>query len=215
MNSDVEAEIRKAGSIARLKAHNVPFIDHLPRIETVEDTERRTSEDVRLRLICLALTSMKGSGADHGFILEGAQHYGVKKEISSNESAFIFDPEPSDHAKLQYSWRAEAGHALLWAAGRYDELLFPSTSCDWNAFWSIFLNGDRTSFLNDVLLRTQSEILDESDFKYRLHWAGRRPWCQHRRCAAVLRRGRNCRRCRRPDRNRTRADADPRHPRVR
>ncbi|MFC4667854.1 DUF4272 domain-containing protein [Seohaeicola nanhaiensis] len=173
MNPEAEADIRKAGSIARLKAHDVPYIDYLPRIETVEETERRTPEAVGTRIICLALVSMKGAGADHDFVLEGVQHYGVEKELSPKESTFILDREPSENARLQFSWRAEAGHALLWAAGRYDELLFPSTSCDWNAFWSIFHTGDRASFLNGVLLRSQSEILDESDFTYRLHWAAR------------------------------------------
>ncbi len=166
-----EAELRRSRSLAKLQRYNVPHIDHLPYIETEDETHRRAPQEVGLRIICLALVSMKGAGADHQFVLDGIRHYGVKDDLSPNERDFVFDPQPSDHLKLQFSWRVEAAHALLWSVGLVETLLFPSDTCDWNGFWEGFHKGNRVEFLQRLDLRTQGIILDEADLIYRLHWA--------------------------------------------
>ncbi len=168
-----EAELRRLRSLSKLQQHNIQIIDHLPTIETVQETRRRTPREVGPRVLCLALVSMKGAGADHQFVLEGVQHFDVRDDLSPDESAFVFDPQPSDHTMLQFSWRVEAAHALMWSLGLVDTLLYPSTTCDWNAFWDGFHRTTRTEFLEKLSLREQAAILDEADLIYRIHWAAR------------------------------------------
>jgi hypothetical protein len=168
-----EATDRRSRSISRLIANNVPYINHLPHIETEDEVLRRASDEVGLRAICLSLISMKGAGADHNFILDGIEHYNLAELFSPREIAFVFDENPSEHEKLQLSWRSEAVHALLWSVSAVETLSYPSECCDWNQLWGIFHNAQRGEFLESLKLRSQAEILDEADFIYRLHWAVR------------------------------------------
>jgi len=168
-----EQDLRRERSISRLKLHHVPYIDHLPPIEPEAQTHRRTAPEVGLRILCLALVSMKGAGADHDFILNGVHHYGVMDNFSARERYFLLETEPTEHKKLQFLWSVEAAHALLWSVQQVEELDFPTAPCDWNAFWKGFHEDDRDTFLERVSLRQQAEILDETDLIYRFHWASR------------------------------------------
>ncbi len=168
-----EQNLRRERSFSRLKQHQVPYIEHLPPIEPEAQTHRRTSSEIGLRIICLALVSMKGAGADHDFILNGVRHYGVMDDFSPSERYFLLETEPTEHNKLQFSWSVEAAHALLWSVRQVDELDFPTAPCDWNAFWKGFHECDRDTFLGRLSLRQQAVILDETDLIYRLHWASR------------------------------------------
>ncbi len=168
-----EAELRRLRSAKKLLQHSIQRGDHLPCIETEGETLRREPDEVGLRIICLALVSMKGAGADHRFVLDGVQHYDVQDDLSPDEKSFIFNPQPSDHQMLQLSWRVEAANALLWSVGLVEALSYPSDTCDWNTFWKSFHQDDRSEFLQGLELRPQSIILDEADLIYRLHWAVR------------------------------------------
>lgn len=168
-----EAAARRERSISYLAAYSVPYIDHLPNIDVEEETLRRTATEVGVRAICLALVSMKGAGADNDFVLDGAHHYDVVNNFTPEERRFLFAGNPSENDKIQFSWRVEAAHALLWAVEIVDDLRFPSEPCDWNAFWELFHNAERDPFLSRLNLRPQSSILDQADLIYRLHWATR------------------------------------------
>ncbi|MEP1519455.1 DUF4272 domain-containing protein [Ascidiaceihabitans sp.] len=167
------AATRKENSISRLLDHSVPYIDHLPEIDSEEDSLRRSKEEVGLRIICLALVSMKGAGAADHFVHAGIEHYDVGSALSPLERSFLFDANATDHEKLQASWRTEAAHVLLWSVGLEASLSFPTTPCDWNALWELFHVGNREAFLKSLELRPQAELLDEADFIYRIHWAVR------------------------------------------
>lgn len=168
-----EQNMRRERSFSYLRRHDVPYIEHLPLIEAEAETVRRTALDVGLRVLCLALVSMKAAGADHDFILKGAQHYGVMEDFSPRERDFLLETQPSENSKLQFSWSVEAAHTLLWSVQLIDELGFPTAPCDWNAFWEGFHRDQRDGFLERLRLREQSSILDEADLIYRLHWAAR------------------------------------------
>lgn len=168
-----EAEDRKARSIAKLVELGVPYIEHLPPREMEAQTHRRAQDEVGLRMICLALVSMKGAGADPEFVLEGARYYDVENDFSEREMAFVRDSASGENEKLQYAWRVECAHTLLWSVGMVDALSLPTCSTDWNAFWGKFHDSNREAFLSDLKLRPQAELLDETDLIYRLHWATR------------------------------------------
>src|SRR3954447_24344164 len=56
-NAEGEAEARKAASTAQLKKEGVPFIDHLPTIETEAESRRRTKDEVVKRAIALVIVA--------------------------------------------------------------------------------------------------------------------------------------------------------------
>lgn len=172
-NDTPEADARRLRSIAQLVERGVPYIDHLPNKDDEQYTHRRSNEEVGLRILCLALVSMKGANADHDFIHEGVKHFNVIDEFSPNELAFILDKEPNARTKTQFAWRVEAAHALLWAAGLVQDFTYPSKACDWQRFWSDMQDKDREPFLAKINLRSQAEILDQADLIYRFHWAAR------------------------------------------
>ncbi|WP_244571242.1 DUF4272 domain-containing protein [Mesorhizobium carmichaelinearum] len=57
-NAEGEAEARKAASMAQLKKDGVPVIDHLPIIETVAESRRRTTDEVIQRAIALVIVAV-------------------------------------------------------------------------------------------------------------------------------------------------------------
>lgn len=171
--SNNEQNLRRERSLSYLRRHDVPYIEHLPNIDAEADTTRRRAHDVGLRVLCLALISMKGAGADHDFVLEGALHYDVMQDFSPLERRFLLDKQPTENEKLQFSWCVEAAHALLWSVQQIDSLTYPAGPCDWNAFWEGFHRDGRAPFLERLNLREQSVILDEADLIFRLHWASK------------------------------------------
>ena len=181
-----DAENRRKRSYSKLSAKDVPFIEHLPTIETEQESFRRKAEEVGLRIICLALVSMKGANADYEFIKQGADHYEVWDDFSPEEKAFILDPNSDEHTKIQFSWRAEAAHALLWSIYKEKALGHPNKPCDWNAFWTLMQENDKAEFLSDISLRPQNEILDEADLIYRFHWTARDAVLNNREIPADL-----------------------------
>ena len=50
------AEERKQQSIALLKEQGVPYIEHLPVIETADDVRLRSAEEIARRAICCLIT---------------------------------------------------------------------------------------------------------------------------------------------------------------
>src|SRR6185295_16853622 len=52
-----EALDRKQRSIARLRLEGVPLIEHLPVIETVHESKRRSTEEVAQRAVALAIVA--------------------------------------------------------------------------------------------------------------------------------------------------------------
>ena len=59
-----EAQTRRDRSISTLKAEKVPFIEHLPLIETEADSPRRTTEQVANRAMALCIVAVKGEGLE-------------------------------------------------------------------------------------------------------------------------------------------------------
>src|SRR5262245_58556532 len=63
-----EAQARKDRSIAILKSEKVPFIEHLPLIDTEAESTRRTTEQVATRAMALCIVAVKGEGLEQEFV---------------------------------------------------------------------------------------------------------------------------------------------------
>src|SRR5262249_52289629 len=97
--------------------------------------------------------------------------YDLSSALSPKEKAFITDPQPSEHDRIQFAWRYEDYWVLLWALGFIDKLERPAAICDVKRAVTILRENGRQGFLQKARLRPQNEILDAADLIYRYHWA--------------------------------------------
>jgi hypothetical protein len=73
-----EAEARRQRSIALLTAENVPYMEHLPLIETEAESMRRTTEQVALRAMALCVVAVKGEGLEQEKINKLTDEYDLE-----------------------------------------------------------------------------------------------------------------------------------------
>ncbi|MEN7343830.1 MAG: DUF4272 domain-containing protein [Pseudomonadota bacterium] len=162
---------RKRQSELVLREEGVPFNEYLPVIESSAEAKIRSEGDVELRALCLVFVAVKGEGVDHETVKQLIAAYGLEPHLTPRERAFINDPEPSEHDRVQFVWRYESAWVLLWALGFIDELPRPDKIADVPQLTVIV--GDRTteSFREAAVLRDAKQILDQADLTYRYHWA--------------------------------------------
>jgi hypothetical protein len=170
-NVSDEAQARKDRSIAILKAEKVPFIEHLPVIETEAESTRRTSEQVALRAMALCIVAVKGEGLEQEVINQLVEEYKLASAFTPKEKEFINNPNPTQRDRTQFAWRYECYWVMLWALGFIDKLERPDKICDVKLAVSCLRENGRDGFLKKANLRPQAEILDAADLIYRYHWA--------------------------------------------
>jgi hypothetical protein len=170
-NMSPEALDRKARSIAILKKENVPYIDHLPVIETEAGSKRRTTEEVATRAMALCVVAVKGEGLEQEIIDKLVKEYRLETALSPKERAFIHNTHPTQRERAQFTWRYEGYSVLLWALGFTEKLDRPETMCDVQKIVSFLHDNGRDKFVEKARLRPQSEILDATDLTYRYFWA--------------------------------------------
>jgi hypothetical protein len=168
-----EAVDRKHRSESILRAEGVPFISHLPAIETTAEALGRSKEEVALRTLCVALVAVKGSGLDEEIVERVLKSFELGPHLTPRELAFVLDNSPSQHDRIQFSWRHEAAWALLWALGFVAQLGKPAQMCDVDFLGSTVSGRTRSQFIDDAELRPIADILDQADLIYRYHWAVR------------------------------------------
>ena len=166
-----EALARKQRSIAILKSEKVPYIDHLPVIEIEAESTRRSTEEVAARAMAVCLVAVKGEGIEQATIDKLVRDYDLMSSFTRKEKAFINDPHPSDHDRVQFAWRYEDYWVMLWALGFIDKLERPAAICDVKRAVTILRDNGRQGFLQKSKLRPQNEILDAADLIYRYHWS--------------------------------------------
>lgn len=166
-----EAQARKDRSIAILEGENVPFIEHLPLIETAAESTRRTNEEVATRAMALCIVAVKGGGLEQEVVDQWIEEYKLGSAFTPKEKEFISNPDPTQHDRVQFSWRYECYWVMLWALGYTEELKRPEEICDVKLAVSFLRDKGRDGFLKNAKLRSQAEILDATDLIYRYHWA--------------------------------------------
>jgi hypothetical protein len=168
-----EADRRKNKSIKMLKQYNIPFIKHLPVIETEESVKLRNKEEICNRAICLALIAAKGEGLELDILHVKAKEYGVEEHFSPDERSFLNVTECEEKLRAKYTWRYESLWVLLWSLMYVDALEYPSSICDVPSAVSTIVSRDRDTFITDSNVRSKNEILDQADLYFRYHWATR------------------------------------------
>ena len=164
-----ESLARKNRSLAILKTQNIPFSATLPVIADSKEARRRTTQEVAQRAIALCVVAMKADNFQQLQVERIIKDYGIKDALSPKERAFVDDLSPSQHERMQFSWRYESYGVMLWALGFSDKLP-PNTSIDVTKIVAATCSLKSKTFLQKARLRSQAEILDESDLIYRYHW---------------------------------------------
>ncbi|WP_298875792.1 DUF4272 domain-containing protein [uncultured Bradyrhizobium sp.] len=168
-----EAIDRKLRSEGILRAEGVPFFAQLPVIESAAEALKRSQEEVALRALCVLFVAAKGEGLPEELAEGLLESYDLRPHLTPNELAFVRDQSPSEHDRIQFTWRHEAAWVLLWALGFVAELGKPSQICDVEFAAKTMAERTTSQFIEDSELRPIGDILDQADLIYRYHWAVR------------------------------------------
>jgi hypothetical protein len=166
-----EALQRKERSEAVLRAEAVPLNTALPVIDTESEARRRSRDEIAYRALALLVVAVKGEGLDQKTVEKIAKEYGLAAYFTPKEKAFFNDPSPSQHDRVQFSWRYEGAWTLLWALGFVDKLEKPSKVCDVPTAVNLMKQRTAKQFIAESKPRSLHEILDQADRIYRYHWA--------------------------------------------
>jgi Domain of unknown function (DUF4272) len=162
---------RKARSIARLKAEGVPTNEAMPVIEALAEARLRGADEIARRALALVVVAIKGAGADKALVEKFAADLAVGEDFTPKEKAFIGNAAAPRFDHVQFAWRYEALHVLLWSIGFVDTLERPEKIIDVPSTVQIFVDNKRDGLIAKARLRPAAEILDATDLIYRYHWA--------------------------------------------
>ncbi len=184
MNVTKEQLARKHRSEAILRAEGIPFIVHLPAIQSAGEVTRRSAAEVAGRLQALTIVAVKAEGLEQEVIANIVAERELSSLFSPRERAFIDDPQPNKQDCIQFVWRYEAAWVLLWALNMSDAPLgLPRELCD------VPFLAETVRDKPDLAargLRPVAELLDEADLIFRCHWATRQAWLTGRDAPAGL-----------------------------
>nr|WP_245293789.1 DUF4272 domain-containing protein [Rhizobium bangladeshense] len=166
-----EAQAGKARSVAQLQSEGVPTIDHLPIIDTESSSTRRDNKAVVQRAIALAIVAVKGETGDHAMGQILIRQFDAAGFLTPKERAFMDDPNPSEQDRVNFTWRYEGAHVMLWALGITPELERPDHICDVPFIADTLRELGTDGLMRRAKLRPQKELLDAADLIYRYDWA--------------------------------------------
>jgi hypothetical protein len=140
-------------------------------LESENESKHRTQEEVAWRTLALLVVAVKGEGLEQSMVDKVVARYDLERHFSPGELAFIENPKPTEQERIQFTWRYEAAWTLLWSLGYVEELGQPTAICDVQRAVALMKERSAEQFLHDARLRSQAEILDQTDLIYRYHWA--------------------------------------------
>lgn len=162
---------RKAKSIAAIKELGLPFNENLPVVEDETTIKPRSAEEIAERTLALAIAAVKGEANDQQFVDSLIARYSAKQLFTPAELAFITNPSPTKQQLIDFAWQYECVHVLLWSLGHIEKLQPPNQLCDVPGEVSIIRDLGREKLSSTARPRSMSEILDQADLYYHLHWA--------------------------------------------
>ncbi len=163
---------RKKRSEAALKSRGIPVNPWLPPIDAADDIGIRDGQNTARRALVLHGVAALGHGGDQEKILETLRSQGLWEAVTPEENTWFTQDRLSGQALINTSWRTESLWVMLWALGKIDRLTWPTAHCNIEQIRQVMLkNQDSKVFIESAALRSESQILDETDQVYRIHWA--------------------------------------------
>jgi hypothetical protein len=173
VKTDKESEVRKQHTIDFLKQQNIPVLETLPVVPSSSMVRYRSEEEIATRIITLATIALKGELKESDISYQVLEKYAIHPDdVSPIELHFLNNPNPEEQDFVNAIWRYESLNILMWASGYVDELHFPSQIVDVTSLTEVIREcRDFEEFVMAFNLRDMSEILNQLDLSYRLHWA--------------------------------------------
>lgn len=170
------AEQRKKQTEKYLKSLNIPFIDHLPLIEEESEVKIRAAQEIAERILVLVYLAYVSEVPDEREnVIDFLKTNSLWDKVSPDEKELFQKEELTNQETANISWRSEGVWLLLWTINKVDKLELPTEQVEIPKIVSRlpeFLT-DPTEFIKSAIIRPTTEILDQSDLIYRLHWATR------------------------------------------
>jgi hypothetical protein len=174
MSTQDSSLVRKERNIQLLESLAVPVNPTLPRVESEAEARFRDPKDVAKRAIVLYFVISVAHEADRESALSWLKDEGLWDAVSPKEKDFLETDNPPREEIISATWRIESLWTLLWALGKIERSNLPRELCDTELVQSIMSWTEEDSsatFVNGAELRSRSEMLDETDLIYRIHWA--------------------------------------------
>jgi hypothetical protein len=153
---------------------------HIPTIEGMDEVTPRKARDIAGRLSALAYVIGLGFGAKGGDLLGYLQQYELMPFVSEREKRLLREEALSDQDKVDMSWQTECAQALAWCIGLVE--LDHFHHCDDDLAQKIPFKIDPSEFIETAKLRPITEIQEQSDLLYRMHWYARNSRLNGREC---------------------------------
>jgi Domain of unknown function (DUF4272) len=155
----------------------IPFIEHLPTIEEESETELRTSQEIAERIIILSYLCYIGEvEEDKPEVIKYLKKEKLWDAVSPMEkNLFLTTTKFEQQELINISWKAECIWILLWSIKKFEDLELPTDEIQIGDFIELLPDfmENPNHFIETSQLRDKSEILDQSDLLYRLHWAAK------------------------------------------
>jgi hypothetical protein len=164
---------RKNESEAKLKVLAIPINIYLPTTENEDEVTIRTKEEIVDRIIALTIVVAKAMDASKKEIQEFIEDYDANAKFTEEERNFISEEYPNQEDLIAYSWKIEGIWVLLWSINIIPEMKNPNDVCDVDLVFETVFKHSKQVLLSQADLKSVSDILDNLDFIYRIHWAVR------------------------------------------
>lgn len=165
---------RKVKTETELQKLGIPINKWLPLVEVEDEVRIRDPKEVARRAVVLHAVVAVGHGGDRAAIRKFLEAEDLWQSVTSNERILFEKDDPPKQNMIDASWRAEALWVLLWALEKVETLDLPKGQCNADHVNKVMPNkGAVAEFINSATLRPKSDILNETDRIYRIHWAVR------------------------------------------
>jgi hypothetical protein len=163
------ARRRRSGEVVRKLG--LPVSDSLPVTEDEATVTPRSSEEIASRCIAPAICAVKGEEDDPKLIADLVKRFDAKDLFSPLERAYLAKQPASQKDRANFGWRYECVHVFLWALGYIEDLNPPDEIADAGKLVGAITKQGRAGLARDARPRSLSEVLEQADLYYRLHWA--------------------------------------------
>ena len=158
-------EICKSKGVPNYKNPNSLWVD------SEEDVELRTQDEVVDRAIALLFIGLKSEGLEQVHLDKVKKGFDVSAKLSPVEKEYVNAGTPTEQQAANANWRYESLHVLLWSLSFIDELVYPAQLCNVADDVKIIYELGPAKFRDQSKLRTKTEILDQADLILRFDWA--------------------------------------------
>lgn len=148
--------------------------DELPPIESEEHVNLKTAQQIAKRILIFSyLNCVAYDPSLQQEVMMFLIHERIWDEATAQEKALFHKAKLSEPEVVAIQWRAESIWLMLWALNKVKALELPTREANSEEIFN-FLPGffeNTGDFISSAKIRTPSEILDETDFTFRMNWA--------------------------------------------